>query len=64
MYKTKNTGTGNGMRGTRGTGEIVIFEGMSPNIPGNVASFWCKGRSLLGRVAFRILSNIQDGNLL
>ena len=31
MYKTRNTGTGNKMRGTRGMG------GMSPNIPGNVA---------------------------
>ena len=31
MYKTRNTGTGNGMRGTRGMG------GMSSNIPGNVA---------------------------
>ena len=31
MYKTRNTGTGNGMQGTRGIG------GMWPNIPGNVA---------------------------
>ena len=30
MCKTRNTGTGNGMQGTRGMG------GMLPNIPGNV----------------------------
>ena len=46
MYKTRNAGTGNGMRGTRGTrgmggmlysGEChQTFPGMSPNIPGNV----------------------------
>ena len=43
MYKTRNTGTGNGMRGTRGMGEMLYsgecrqtFRGMSPNIPGNV----------------------------
>ena len=30
MYKTRNTGTGDGMRGTQG------MRGMSPNIPGNV----------------------------
>ena len=50
MYKNRNTGTGNGMRGTRGMGECYIpgnvtkhsgesphiFWGMSPNIPGNV----------------------------
>ena len=51
MYKTWNTGTGNGMRGTRGMGECYIsgnvakhsreyrqtFQGMLPNIPGNLA---------------------------
>ena len=51
MYIIRNTGTGNGMRGTRGIGECYIpgnvtkysgecrqaFWGMSPNIPGNVA---------------------------
>ena len=43
MYKTRNTGTGNGMRGTRGIGEMLYsgecrqtFRGMSSNIPGNV----------------------------
>ena len=37
MYKTRNTGTGNGMRGTRGMGRNVIFRGMSSNISGNVS---------------------------
>ena len=50
MYKNKNTGTGNGMQGTRGMGECYIpgnvlkhsgeyrqtFRGMSPNILGNI----------------------------
>ena len=51
MHKTRNTGTGNGMRGTQGMGGMLysgecrqIFRGMfsnipgmSSNIPGNVA---------------------------
>ena len=35
MYKNRNTGTGNGMRGTQGMGRNVIFQGMMPNIPEN-----------------------------
>ena len=37
MYKNRNTGTGNGMRGTQGIGRNVIFRGISSNIPENVA---------------------------
>ena len=44
MNKTRNTGTGKGMRGTRGIGGMLYsreyrqtFRGMSPNIPGNVS---------------------------
>ena len=44
MYKTRNTGTGNGMRGTRGIGGMLYsgecgqtFRGMPSNIPRNVA---------------------------
>ena len=44
MYKTRNTGTGNGMWGTRGTGRMLYsgecrqtFRGMLLNIPQNVA---------------------------
>ena len=43
MYKTRNTGTGNGMQGTRGIGGMLYsgecpqtFWGMSPNILRNV----------------------------
>ena len=43
MYKTRNTGMGNGMRGTRGMGRMLYsgeyrqtFRGMSRNILGNV----------------------------
>ena len=43
MYKTRNTGTGNGMQGMRGMGRMLYsgeccqtFRGMSSNIPGNV----------------------------
>ena len=43
MYKTKNTGTGNEMQGTRGIGGMLYsgecrqtFWGMSTNIPMNV----------------------------
>ena len=46
MYKTRNTGTGNGMRGKAGNGGNVvkhsgknpqIFRGLLSNIPGNIA---------------------------
>ena len=42
MYKSRSTGTANGMRGTQGMGGMFysgecrqIFRGMQPNIPGN-----------------------------
>ena len=44
MYKTKNTGTGNGMQETREMGGMLYsgecpqtFRGILPNIPGDVA---------------------------
>ena len=44
MYKNRNTGTGNGMRGMQGMGGMLYsrechqsFQGMSRNIPGNAA---------------------------
>ena len=37
MYKSRNTGTGNGMRGTQEIGRNVIFHGIWSNIPENVA---------------------------
>ena len=46
MYKTRNTGTGNGMRGTRGMGGMLYsgeccqtFRRMPPNIPRNVTKY-------------------------
>ena len=56
MYKNRNRGTGNGMWGTRGmwgmlcSGECrQTFQGMSPNIPGNVVkhSGECPSAALL-----------------
>ena len=47
MYKTRNTGTGNGIQGTQGIGGMLYsgecpqtFRGMLPNIPGNVAKYF------------------------
>ena len=46
VYKTRNTGTGSGMRGTQGIGGMLysvecpqILRGMSPNILGNVSKY-------------------------
>ena len=46
MYKTRNTGTGNGMRLMRGIGGMLYsgecpqtFRGMLPNNPGNVVKY-------------------------
>ena len=51
MYKTRNTGTGNGMRGRRGMGTMLYsekchqtFRRMSQKIPGNVAKYSGKYR--------------------
>ena len=73
MYKTRNTGTGNGMRGTRGIGGMLysgecrqIFRGMSPNIPGmssnirgNVAKYSGEYRQI-----FRGMSRNIPGNVV
>ena len=56
MYKTRNTGTENGMRGTRAMGEML---GMSPNIPGNVAK-----HSGECRQTFQGMSSNIQGNVL
>ena len=40
IHKTRNTGTGHGLRGPRGLGGReghIIFRGLSSNIPGNTA---------------------------
>ena len=65
MYKNKNTGTENGMRGTRGTPNIPgnvarhsgecrqTFQGMSPNIPGNVRKLPGECRQLFRGTFFK-----------
>ena len=72
MYKTRNTGTGNGMRGTRWRGECYIpgnvaqhseefiqtFRGISSNIPGNVTK-----HSGECRQTFRGMSSNIPGNI-
>ena len=37
MYKTRNTGTGNGIRGTQGMRGMLYSGECGQNIPGNVA---------------------------
>ena len=66
MYKTRNTGTGNGMRGMRGmwgmlySGECrQTFRGMYSNIPGNAAK-----HSEECRQTFRGMSPNVPGNFL
>ena len=72
MYKTRNTGTGNGMRGTRGIGGMLysgechqifrechqILGGMSPNILGNIAKYSGECRQILGGMSPNIPGNI------
>ena len=64
MYKTRNTGTGNGMRRTRGIGGMLYsgecpqtFRGMSPNIPGNVVKNF--GENNLWHVVKRSVESIK-----
>ena len=59
MYKTRNRGTGNGMRRTRGmNGGNVLFRGMSSNIPGNIVK-----HSGQCRQTFRGMSSNIPGNV-
>ena len=66
MYKTRNIGTGNGMRGTRGMGGMLYsgdcrqtFWGMPSNIPENVAKYFGECRQ-----TFRGISSNIPGNFL
>ena len=66
MYKTRNTGTGNGMRGTRGPGGMLYsgechqtFQEIYSNIPGNVLK-----HSGECRQTFRGISANIPGNVL
>ena len=65
MYKTRNTGTGKGMRGTRGIGGMLYsreyrqtFWGMSSNIPGNVAKYSMECRQLFRGMSRNIPWNV------
>ena len=62
MYKTRNTGTRNRMRGTRGIGVMLYsrecpqtYRALSLNIPGNVTKY--------SRECHQILSPIILGNV-
>ena len=65
MYKTRNTGTGKGMRGTRGIGGMLYsreyrqtFWGMSSNIPGNVAKYSGECRQIFHGMSTNIPGNV------
>ena len=72
MCKTRNTGTGNGMRGTQGMGGMLysgecrqIFRGMfsnipgmSSNIPGNVAKHSGECHQILRGLLLDIPGNV------
>ena len=65
MYIIKNTGTGNGMRGTRGIGEMLYsgeyrqtFRGMSPNILRNVAKHSGECPQTFRRMSLNIPRNV------
>ena len=75
IYIIRNTGTGDGMRGTRGIGECYIpgnvtkhsgecrqtFWGMSSNIPGSVAKYSGECRQTFRGMLPNILGNtIKD----
>ena len=55
MYKTKNTGTRNGTRGTR------VIGGMSPNIPGNVAKYSGECHQTFPEISSKIPRNAHNG---
>ena len=65
MYKTRNTGTGKGIRGTRGIGGMLYsgeyrqtFRGMSSNIPGNVAKYSGECWQIFGGMSSNIPGNV------
>ena len=71
MYKTRNTGTGNGMRGTRGIGAMLYsrechqtFRGMSPNIPENVAKHSGECRKKFRGMSSNIPGNVLKGSFV
>ena len=68
MYIIKNTGTGNGMRGTRGIGVTKhsgecrqTFRGMLQNIPENVAKYFGECRQKFRGISSKIPWNAHNG---
>ena len=64
MYKTRNTGTGNGIRRTQGIGGNLYsgersqtFRGILPNIPGNVLKYFWECRQTFWRKSKNIPRN-------
>ena len=67
MYKTRNTGTGNGMRGKRGIGGMLYsgecrqtFRKMSLNIPGNVTKHSGECRQIFRGMSPNIPENVKN----
>ena len=65
MYKTRNTGTENGMLGTRVMGGMLYsgecpqtFRVISPNIPGNVAKHSGECRQTFRGISLNIPGNV------
>ena len=58
MYKNRNTGTGNEMRGTRGMGGMLYSSECRKNIPGNVAKHSGKFRKTFRGMSQNILGNL------
>ena len=68
MYKTRNTGTGKGMWGTREIGGMLCsgeyrqtFEGMSSSIRGNVAKYSMECHQTLRGISSKIPWNTHNG---
>ena len=60
MYKIRNTGTGNGMRGTRGMGGMLYSgECRQKNIPGNVLKHSGECRKTFRGMSPNILGNVH-----
>ena len=60
MYKTRNTGTGNGMGGTWGMRGSVVFWVMSPNIPRNLAKHSQECRQIFQEMSPNIPGNMSS----
>ena len=65
MYKTRNTGTGNGMLGMQGIGGMLYseeccqtFRGMSSNIPENVTKHSGECHQIFWGMSPNILANV------